>query len=191
MPTIAQVRQAMQQLEQAGTPVSIESVRSLIGGSPRDLAPLLRQLRGQPEAPVVRAPAAPQPPPLTLAMLRDAARQCVLMRLDPHPLSTLDVLNRDLPVRYAVRDVWHALAPEVTDQADMAAVTWKLRTVAGEMVWSRGEGRRLDQIWQRLIVGAIGRISAKERDQWAMQEFARQAQARRQAEELARRRQVQ
>ena len=65
MPTIAQVQQAVEHLEHQGVPITIEAVRSLIGGSPRDIGPLLHQGREQPEAPVVHhGPAAPTPPPL-------------------------------------------------------------------------------------------------------------------------------
>ena len=190
MPTTQAVQQAIAQLELQGTPVSIENVRSICGGSPRDIGPLIKAIREQPEAPaVVPRPAVPPPSPaLTLTMLQAAARQCVLARLDArHPGVVLDRLNHE-PVRYSVHDLWTCLLPHITDERELSAITWKLRVLAGQMQWSQGEAKVLDTLWQRLVVQPIGHISAEERAVYEQEQFAQLAQRRREAAEHERRR---
>ena len=186
MPSRAVIEAAIEELALQGLSVSVEHIRGLTGGSPRNICRILREIRTPLAAP-------PPPPPLTLEGVRTAARQVIMLRQDPHPLVTLDHLNGalDRSHRYSVEDLWLALLPACTDAGDRSAIDWKIQTTRGKLIWTSGEPKRLDQLWARLVIGPIGRINPQERAAYEAELWGKLAQQRRQAEELARRRQLQ
>ena len=169
-----------------GLTVTVEHIRGLTGGSPRDICKHLRDIR-TPEAP----PAAP--PPLSLSEVQQAAKECMMRYLHPHPSTTLERLNadRERAHRYSVEDLWNAILPACTDAQDVAAIHWKRETTRGKLIWTSGEPRRLDQIWQRVVVQRIGLISPQERAAYERETWGKLAQQRRDAEALDRARRLQ
>ena len=183
MPSRATIAAAMAELELQGLSISVEHIRGLTGGSPRDICKHLRE---------IRSPTPPTPPPvLSLADLVVAAKRCVLSHVEPLPGAVLDMLNVDRKPRATMSDLWHAVVPACTNAQDVAACRWKLETLTGRLVWSQGEPGRLNQLWQRLIVAPIGKISEQERRAFEGEQWAKMAQQRRQAEAHERLRQLQ
>ena len=185
MPSRATIEAAMAELALQGLSISVEHIRGLTGGSPRDICKHLREIK-------TKTPPPPAPPALTLADVREGAKQCVMRYLQPHPLTVLDRLNAALERahRYSVADLWNALLPACTDAQDVQAVHWKLETTQGKLVWTSGEPARLDRIWQRCVIATIGRISPQERAAYEREQWAKLAQQRREADALDRARQL-
>jgi hypothetical protein len=178
MPTEEAIKQAVKQLEAQGENISIEAVRALIGGSPRDIAPLLRQLRAE-AAPAAAAPAAALP--LTLAQIRQAARACRLNHWACDPQEVLAEINRDRPYaqRVVEADLWAVLPPH--SDAEAAVLTWHVDVLrAGKLRWVQGnEMRILAGLWQREVTDHVGVITEQEQQAHDRDAWEQIAQARR------------
>ena len=120
-----------------------------------------------------------------------AAKTCMMQRVQPLPETTLEVLNQDHYPLYSQRDLWNCLAPYAMTAREQAAVRWKLTRLSGSLTWTRdSEVKDLEGFWRRVIVEPIGKISSHERDAYDREGFAKLAEARREAQEHARLRQL-
>ena len=193
MPTDDELEQAYQALEAEGVAPTYRKLQARSGLSKYRVGQFLRQRRAR--TPPVAAlapevPPAPRPEPpegLTLALVRAGARTCTLMHLQPHPFTTLDAINQDRWPHFTALELWQALVPVAATPQEQQALRWKLQTLGGTLLWSQGEAKTLDQLWQREVVEKVGRIGQQEQATWERQQFAQLAQKQREAAARAQR----
>lgn len=178
MPSYDAVAHAAEALEAEGRLISIENVRLKIGGSTRDIAPLLRRWKAEQAPPTAPTPEDPTPALLTLHDLRTAAGRCLFHNLTPDCVQVLAALRLDLrhpPV--TEWDIWFTLREHLSDQADRQVVTWQMARLGGGLVWTQGgESARLHGLWHQYVVEPARVQRERQRAAVQRQQWARLAQ---------------
>lgn len=171
MPTLEAVKAAITTLQREGGTVSIEAVRAITGGSPRDIGPLLKQIRVETAprpAPVGYVLTYPEPPASSrlsfqevyqaVQALRRAWRQSLWTQSTAEPTPALVVGYFDAQHQYRPPilpwEVWSALRPAVTDPSELRLLDCYVEALRrGQALWSdTRERHQLAALWARLLV---------------------------------------
>lgn len=183
MPSLESVERAISELEQEGQSPSIEKVRAIVGGSPRDISRHLQAIRAGTATPAAAAtpPLLPPPPVLTLD---DVLSMAFFLRLENKGIDqwNLQIYFNNLVDPRLWRDaIWEALLPHASDQ-ERAVIQWYIDTIRNNRpaVSSGGnEFTLLYRAWDRLVVDATPRPTEAERRAHRKQQFVRMARKNR------------
>ena len=189
MPSIEIVRRAIREIEAEGLNPSIERIRQRSGGSPRDLLKIVRQLRQDEAVAPQNAVATPGPgrsaaPMLSLDDLRQAARLLLLDKLSVGDANVATYCREYLHVPCETWHVWTVLAARVEDPEERRVLAVYVDHLRYHRMWTvqDGDQRLLDGLFRRLVVDGLAPTTPAEEQRRCLDEFARLARQRRDAE---------